>query len=72
MLSKSLDEHIKHLRVVLGILLQHQLYAKRSKYAFGCHEVEYLVHIVSAKCMKADPKKAAAMLDWPTPFSVKP
>lgn len=30
-----------------------------------------MVHIVSAKCVKADPKKTAAMLDWLTPSSVK-
>lgn len=30
-----------------------------------------MVHIVSAKCVKADPKKTAAMLDCPAPSSVK-
>ncbi|XP_030936610.1 uncharacterized protein LOC115961836 [Quercus lobata] len=55
----------------LGNTASAPAYAERNKYAFGYHDVEYLVHTVSAKCVKADPKKTAAMLDWPTPSSVK-
>ena len=46
--SKSLEDHIVHLRVVLFVLLSNQLYAKKSKYVFGYGEVEYLGHLISA------------------------
>lgn len=45
--------------------------AKQSKCAFSCVEVEYLGHIISSQGVKTDPKKTEAMLQWPTPKSVK-
>ena len=45
--SPALELHLQHLRKVLEMLLQHQLYAKRSKCVFGCSEVKYLGHIIS-------------------------
>ena len=62
--SSSLESHLQHLRVVLELLLKHQLFAKRSKCVFGCLEVEYLGHIISGKGVSTDPKKTAAMLPW--------
>ena len=69
--SKSLDMHLQHLRLVLSLLLQHQLYAKRSKCVFGIPEVEYLGHIISGQGVSADPKKLSAMKEWPFPTTVK-
>ena len=69
--SSTLDLHLQHLNIVLELLLQHQLYAKRSKCVFGCPEVEYLGHIISGQGVSADPRKTAAMVTWPTPTSVK-
>lgn len=43
--SKNLQDHLKHLKVVLELLQQHQLYAKLSTCHFGCQEVEYLGHV---------------------------
>ena len=34
--SPALELHLQHLRTILEMLLQHQLYAKRSKCVFGC------------------------------------
>ena len=47
--SKSLVDHLNYLRSVLSVLLQNQLYAKRSKCTFSCSEVEYFGHIVSSE-----------------------
>ncbi|KAJ0082796.1 hypothetical protein Patl1_12023 [Pistacia atlantica] len=69
--SKSLGEHVKHLQVVLGTLRSHQLYAKESKCKFGCHEVEYLGHLISKDGVKADPHKISAMQQWPLPRNLK-
>lgn len=60
--SKCLDDHVSHLRIVLRVLLSHQLYAKQSKCVFGCSKVEYLGHIISGEGVKANPKKFFAML----------
>ena len=37
--SSCLTDHLSHLKIVLEILLSHQLYAKMSKCEFGCAEV---------------------------------
>jgi len=69
--SKSLQEHLKHLRAVLGVLQQHNLYAKMSKCHFGCHEVDYLGYVICEEGVKADPSKIEAMLNWPVPKNLK-
>jgi hypothetical protein len=53
------------------VLLHQQLYAKEVKCRFGCSEIEYLGHIISADGVRADPKKTASMLQWPVPKSLK-
>ena len=68
--SPTLELHLRHLRSVLE-LLQHQLYAKKSKCAFGCPEVEYLGHIISGQGVSIDPRKIAAMEAWLIPTSLK-
>jgi hypothetical protein len=69
--SGSVDQHVAHLREVLTLLRHHQLYAKKSKCIFGVTSVEYLGHIISQKCVTIDPKKIEAILQWPTPTSIK-
>jgi hypothetical protein len=69
--SKGLEEHTTHLKTVLQILALHQLYTKMNKCVFATSEVEYLGHIISGEGVKTDPKKIAAMVDWPIPKSLK-
>jgi hypothetical protein len=40
--SPSLEEHISHLRQVLSLLRQHQLFMKLSKCSFAQKQLEYL------------------------------
>jgi hypothetical protein len=56
---------------VLQLLVNHQLFLKRSKCAFGVSKVEYLGHIVSHDGVHVDPKKIEAMKDWPHPKTLK-
>ena len=65
--SKNLDDHVKHLRIVLQLLQQHRLTAKMSKCSFAQHQLEYLGHIISDKGVSTDPDKTAVMLQWPVP-----
>ena len=69
--SPTLELHLQHLRSVLELLQQHQLYAKKSKCAFGCSKVEYLRHIISGQGVSTDPRKIAAMEAWLIPTSLK-
>ncbi|KAH0709324.1 hypothetical protein KY284_010751 [Solanum tuberosum] len=67
--SKSEDDHMNHLRIVLEVLKDHQLYAKFSKYEFWLRSVAFLGHSVSSEGIEADPKETDAVRSWPTPLS---
>ena len=69
--SPTLELHLQHLRSMLELLQQHQLYAKKSKCAFRCSEVEFLRHIISGQGVSTDPRKTAAMEAWLIPTSLK-
>ncbi|XP_022001402.1 uncharacterized mitochondrial protein AtMg00860-like [Helianthus annuus] len=69
--TRGWESHIDHLRQVLLILRDQQLYAKKSKCNFGGSSVEYLGHIISNKGESTDPKKIAAIKEWPVPTDVK-
>ena len=71
MYSSSIEQHVSHLQMVLTMLLDNQLYAKQSKYVFGCEEVEYLGHLILGQGVRIDPKKTDAMQNWPIPTLVK-
>ncbi|XP_052726161.1 uncharacterized protein LOC128194648 [Vigna angularis] len=68
--SKSCEEHEEHLRMVLGVLREKELYAKLSKCKFWMKEVQFLGHVVSAGGISVDPAKVRAMLEWESPRSV--
>ena len=69
--SKSMTDHIRHLKIVLEVLAKNQLYAKMSKCIFACLEVEYFGHIILGEGVKTNPKKILAMQEWPVPKDVK-
>lgn len=69
--SKGLKDHVIHLSKVLALLRKNQLFAKRSKCFFGQTQVEYLGHIISQEGVATDPSKIEAMVNWPTPTSIK-
>jgi transposase InsO family protein len=66
-MSRTPEEHARHLRLVLGLLRQHQLYAKLSKCEFGKARVKFLGHVVGGGTVSVDPTKVAALRDWPLP-----
>jgi hypothetical protein len=68
--SRSLEEHKRHVRLVLERLRANGLFAKPEKCFFHQEEIEYLGFIVSPSGVKMDPKKVSAILDWPEPASV--
>jgi RNase H-like domain found in reverse transcriptase/Integrase zinc binding domain/Integrase core domain/Reverse transcriptase (RNA-dependent DNA polymerase) len=69
--STKLSAHVQHLSIVLQVLKDNQLTAKRSKCEFGVSQVEYLGHVISEGGVETDPKKIEAMKRWPIPKCVK-
>ncbi|GJX14382.1 putative reverse transcriptase domain-containing protein [Tanacetum coccineum] len=45
--SKTQEEHVEHLRLVLGLLKKEKLYAKFSKSEFWLREVQFLGHVIN-------------------------
>ncbi|XP_052728435.1 uncharacterized protein LOC128195239 [Vigna angularis] len=68
--SKTQDEHEEHLRAVLLVLREKELYAKLSKCEFWMKEVQFFGHVVSVGGISVDPAKVRAVLDWESPRSV--
>ena len=62
--SQSEWEHEYHLRIVLQLLRDHQLYAKFSKCEFWLTEVRFLGHVVSTSGVSVDPEKVEAVMSW--------
>ena len=67
--SKDAQEH-QHLKIVVQTLRDKKLYAKLSKCEFLLKEVFFLGHIVSAKGIRVDPTKIAAIVNWKPPRNV--
>jgi hypothetical protein len=59
--SKLEEEHKQHLRMVLQVLREHQLYAKLSKCLFYQRQIHYLGHIISEEGIGVDPEKVKAI-----------
>ena len=55
--SRTMQDHIDHVRKTLQILRKHRLYGKVSKCAFFRHQVEYLSHVVIAEGIALIQKK---------------
>ncbi|XP_027346559.1 uncharacterized protein LOC113858230 [Abrus precatorius] len=68
--SKSKEEHVEHLRIVLQILKEKQLYAKLSKCEFWLTEVNFLGHVINKGGIVVDPTKVEAVLKWEQPRTV--
>jgi hypothetical protein len=68
--SKLEEEHEQHLRMVLQVLREHQLYAKLRKWSFYQRQIHYLGHIISKEGIIVDPKKVEAIKKWSVPRNV--
>ena len=68
--SKNREDHKNHLKTVLQILREKQLYAKLKKCEFWLEQVGFLSHIISKEGISVDPMKIVAIKDWPRPTTV--
>ena len=60
--SQSEWGHEYHLRIVLELLRDHQLYAKFSKFEFWLTEVRFLGHVMSAPRVSVNLEKVKAVM----------
>jgi glycerol-3-phosphate O-acyltransferase len=61
--SKNREEHEEHLKLVLQVLREHQLYAKINKCDFFHKQVHYLGHVISQEGVVVDPDKIKVIMD---------
>ena len=68
--SKNEQEHKEHLKIVLQVLREQQLYAKFSKCDFFKDKIQYLEHIMSKYGISVNPDKVKAIMEWSVPKNV--
>ncbi|XP_062198807.1 uncharacterized mitochondrial protein AtMg00860-like [Phragmites australis] len=68
--SKTEEELVEHLWVVLERLRDHRLYTKFSNCEFWLKEVVFLGHVLSENGVAVDPRKIQGVLNWVQPKSV--
>jgi hypothetical protein len=68
--SKNREEHEEHLRLVLQVLREHQLYVKFNKCDFFQKQIHYLGHVLSKEGVAVDLDKIRSIMEWPTPKDV--
>ena len=69
--SKSLKEHVTHLRTVLQTLRKEKLYANMEKCLFGVDKLVFLGFVVSSKGVHVDESKINAIKTWPKPTNLQ-
>ena len=69
--SKTLKEHIEHIRQALEKLRQARLFVRLHKCAFFQKRVEYLGFDVSPQGIQPSLDKVQTIVEWPQPKSVK-
>ena len=65
--SRTIEDHLLHLRKIQEVLRQHKLYAKMSKCAFCLPAVEYLGHLLSDVGISVEQTKVDAIKTWLVP-----
>ncbi|KAJ1121322.1 hypothetical protein NDU88_009435 [Pleurodeles waltl] len=69
--SRDPEHHVDHVLQVLERLKKNQLFCKPEKCEFHKSEVRYLGFCINQHGISMDPDKVSAILDWPSPTSIK-
>ena len=69
--SKNEAEHTEHVRKVLEKLKKANLLLKPEKCDFHKTELGFLGYIIGQNGVRMDPRKVTAVLEWPTPTTIK-
>ena len=65
--SRSIREHLEHLKAILDVLRRENLYANLKKCNFYTDRLVFLEFVISAQGMQIDASKVKAIQEWPTP-----
>jgi Reverse transcriptase (RNA-dependent DNA polymerase) len=65
--SNSLEDHVKHVKIVLDILRKEKLYLSKGKLRFIADELHILGQVIDDKGIWMDPDKVDSVLKWKTP-----
>nr|GEV67608.1 hypothetical protein [Tanacetum cinerariifolium] len=65
--SKTREEHVEHLRLVLRLLKKEKLYANFSKCEFWLREVQFFGYVIDGKGIHVDHSKIEAIKNWKAP-----
>ncbi|XP_038991121.1 uncharacterized protein LOC120114215 [Hibiscus syriacus] len=68
--SKTLEEHVEHLRRVFQVLRENELYVKEEKCSFAQKEVSFLGHVVRGGKLQMEKDKIRAIDEWKPPTKV--
>lgn len=69
--SRTIEEHLDRLNVILQRLRSAGLKPKPEKCALFQKPVFFLDHVISDKGIGTDPQKIKAVVEWPVPKCVK-
>lgn len=67
--SDTLEDHIKHCKMVIDVLKREKLYLSATKLHFLAKEMKILGRIVDDNGIRMDPHKVDSVLNWKTPTS---
>ncbi|KAG9221532.1 hypothetical protein CCMSSC00406_0009355 [Pleurotus cornucopiae] len=65
--SNSLEDHVRHVKIVLDILRREKLYLSVKKLFFLCEEMKILGRIIDKDGIRMDPHKVDSIAKWKTP-----
>jgi len=69
--SRTLAEHVVHVRAVLTLLTEHGLKDKRATCAWACQKVDFCGFDIDKDSIHAQEHKTRAVMDWPQPENSK-
>lgn len=70
-ISKSFEEHLKHLEIIFKKLKSANLVINKEKCEFLKSEIKFLGHIITAEGVATDPEKIDSIMKFPTPRNAK-
>ncbi|XP_019252900.1 PREDICTED: uncharacterized protein LOC109231715 [Nicotiana attenuata] len=68
--SKTLEEHLEHLRKVQARLREHKLYVKLSKFTFSQKQIDFFGHVIEDGRIKMDQQMTQVVTNWPPPKDI--
>ncbi|GKB77335.1 putative reverse transcriptase domain-containing protein, partial [Tanacetum coccineum] len=65
--SKSKEEHVEQLKLILELLKQEELHDKFLKCDFWLSKVQFLGHVINSEGIHVNPAKIESIKDWASP-----